>query len=1819
MDLLGGPAADREWLYRLSSLFPAPSIRHIHHVVFAVERLVGVAPWLAGVLDDRKALGRIAEGLRRAHAKGCLEQAAPESAFTGDFLRAGTLMAEQVRTARHLEALRAVVVACAWRWANEQQARKTSLDAIAAATRAIAKSLRAASRSGAPKNFPVDGALLADLARMAGDANPELPAQAAELSSEAFRKAWNQHALPELRSILRPAALPFDNGGPAPVLPGGSGQSSVKVGEKEPTNDASLVRQLDGYRRKLGPVAPGLEQEVGESVEEVVSPVEVLPALFVPGNRDARRIVRFQVKQAIWGRNRFLLPNHADALEMAVLAKVVGVLVKRLEDPDASPDHAGLIGLLFQALTGRTIKSLKAIRLVSDKSVSSESDRIDLLLKEGALRYPVFWQVPVAGNERPTYFQPSEEQKALLEDVRADYTLPLLRPLAATLERANGILRRFLALEPNEMEGAIRDAARAVGEALDLRITPGQVRASFAVHIFEQSRDLALTQLLAADSFGQSSAPLSYYAPRVDTLARTYWKFQERVTGEPAGPEPRFKTYRVGSKLQVRAHVAAEMARAFGAPLRQGVTHLLESGLAHEVHTAITRHVLGMLVAGLTHRPTEALLRLRRSDFSVEERHGAALFRDKIVDGAHDPRLVALPPLACTQIRAYLAHLEVLASTHADLAAHIRDVLKGDQPLFFKWDGGSVPGELKLVEWKAGLPPVWQNLPANWGRHWCRTKAVELGLRPELVNMQMGHLEAVGYPFSGASPTEPASFIEAIAPGWEQVVRSQGWQLLRGISSDERGGTQLLPPLRKWQKDAQDHAAQQADVAKRWRVQFIATMRTMRERALEDVLAHPVLVANGITERYANPASGQPRHGLGREDFERLRDSFLGDGDNGLELGLARATALCRVARVVNRRTSQSDLDPTPLLFPRRPLDNAFFPRMLTAVRQVRAMREHVADWSGVHKPGPWRHFPLACARVTLALSLFGFCEDPEQVAGAIARRGQARRSAAFPDLLLVPYGDDAHQVLPLRGAAAIAMAQLASKHGGDGFPGWPEIAPHLPAFLPRWAWPTTTGLDGSLPRVVTCLLETVAAANRFELSPAARACLGTGALSTQAHLREQVALLDGDPAGSLSREWLARDTEPAVDGHHGGNTGGSTGSARTQYLALHAALATGDAEITLPLTGVVIPSGQSAGRTSRSAVIAEIEAMLALKEPRLRLHPVTRMLAAWCKDMLLEGTERTKTPALSTVATYLSRIGGVLVEVVGHRRLDKIDEEELEQAYLAAVSSRRDPAPTASRALALQRFGRKHFELPEIDTTALGIIANTRTTSRADARVILPSEREEVFKCLERWAEGRGSGSALTDLRVYRQAKVFAQLILPTGARRSEILGLRARDLSCGDQGVRIRIRRNASRRLKTLNARRDVVSRLSQGRQAEVDTWIKAEAGRLAPAEAASAYLFPPVHEARGAEGRNAIAAACLEAIKFVTQFKSARIHHFRHLFAIEALSPIFLTSVDRHRLAANVELADTPTWESELALPRDLMAMATLLGHADPKTSLTWYHHVPFLLRSRPDAAMADRHLSTATLATLQGVTRDAIKASLKSRDGRARAEHLLSLRMAPRKPPVSAALESPRQQRGEAPQRWTARRMAHLLEAASRLGRLEPALLVLGGNTGDADALRAALLAQEMRLGRKLVEDAGMAMIPARPKRSVRPLAGASSLECWWDEHDAGLAERREQILSVARTVGQHMAPGDRDWIRIPESSQPEFLTLLREAGIPPDQVQRERIGAGLVRLRVERHGEITGQSPRPEPAGASVREAAVRYLGLSIKRVLVILLLVQGAQ
>src|SRR3546814_1788333 len=96
----------------------------------------------------------------------------------------------------------------------------------------------------------------------------------------------------------------------------------------------------------------------------------------------------------------------------------------------------------------------------------------------------------------------------------------------------------------------------------------------------------------------------------------------------------------------------------------------MERGGWREIHGMLVTHLACMLMVVAGHRPVDALFQLSIGDVHLDADGGAALFRDKVNDSAHDPRFVALAPCLVKQVQAYLAHLRGLAGISKVLAAH---------------------------------------------------------------------------------------------------------------------------------------------------------------------------------------------------------------------------------------------------------------------------------------------------------------------------------------------------------------------------------------------------------------------------------------------------------------------------------------------------------------------------------------------------------------------------------------------------------------------------------------------------------------------------------------------------------------------------------------------------------------------------------------------------------------------------------------------------------------------------------------------------------------------------------------------------------------------------------------------------------------------------------------------------------------------------------------------------------------------------------------------------------------------------------------------
>lgn len=1804
---------DFQSVERLIRCFRVPRVDHAWLVLRSIDRLFREVPWapeLVALEDLSELLHRIRPRLDELQYQ-VGEPSTLEEELRGDFLESGSLF--RPKEVSGADALRVVLVAASWVWVDKKVARTTALAYLGRAIRTLDKLPPALGRVlyGIDRAATLEGFL---------HATNRLQFH----PSEDLRESWAGNFEPVLRELSHRASPPETPPKPptpqpdppvAEPRPSGSGAKKSGSGKQRArSGDAVVDRLVGGIRRVRSPRPAGFEvPALGESPQELDPPAHIAALLEPPANKDASAVLQRQIRQAIWNSNHLLLPEHPAVLPWGDYVRVVRRLAADLARSGQDGPNQGVSAvLLLHALTGRTVRALQSMRVSRDREGQPDAGLPEILIQRGAIRFPCFWQLPDEQGDSPEYFKPSDRQRLLLEDVRADFLAPLLPRLQLALAAHADAITTCLGWSHVELAQAMRDRAAEIADEEGVEFTQGQLRASFSVHLFEQCRDVATTQLITADTLGQSTAPLAYYAPRARDLAECFWTFQCRALGDQI-PMPAYPLgeERIGSHLLVTLESARRLANATPSVIRHGVDRLLSEGRLSDLHDAITTHTICMLLAVATHRPAEALFRLTLGDILIESDSGAALFSDKVHDGAHNPRLVALPKTVVRQLRAYLTHLSGLSVREPSLSGHIRRVLVGDAPLFFKVSPQGGCAELDLESFKAGLPERWCELPLNWGRHWMRTRGIEAGIRPELVNMQLGHLEAVGYPFSGASPTEPWRFVQAVAGDWERLAQRQGWEVFHGLKPPLTEDA-WLPSLQSWSTHVHNHMALMRETAAAWNAKLKSELRSFRQAALARVLEHHELIAAGITARFSAGPGTCDRHDLKQADFERIRDELFEAAGDDLALALALANAVCRVARVVNRRSRQPGETPGPIRTLRRPLDNAFVPKMMTAVRQVDALRKHVATLLSVKAGDRAWDLEIACAHAVLALCLFGYCENFDQALGVLHHRADRIRSRVLPDLVLVPFGPADHEVLGLRGVAAIVIAKLARNFPGSETPSVEAIEAAIAKLLPDWAVASQRGRksEGWAAR----LFETCAMANRYELSPAARMANAVAGGSTPAHIQEQAALVDGDPAGVLRRSWEVKVDEVQVASPTIVVTG-RTANARSQYSAL-CAVFPGKGDTYLPTTGRWIRSNVTASEDSRRLIIEELRARLAESRPDAALQPIVHVLTEWVIDMLVNGTPMKLNPALSTVETYLTRIGGVLTHVFGQSSLEFVDDVELEEAYLSAIEANDEEkgggsSQKAATSIHFHTFAIARAGFPDIDLSQIRLYLRMMKEPLADARLVLPSERQAAMEKIDGLASTPVRSSAL-DARVHRQAVFAMGLYALRGLRRSEPIGMHFRDVTVNGSDVVVRIRSNQTRRVKTQNARRVVRLPLDAVRVHDVHLgqWVETERDRLGGRRLERALVFGSAEAPFSAEQGVKVAAVCLGALRESTGRPGQRLHALRHLVSIEQVTPVFLTPADRSALCESLSCPEVPTMGSDLALPRDLQVQIVPLGHGNPKTTIQHYHHLPWLLRSRSDERLRSLYVNRATLAPLLGVTLHAMDFAVKKHSDRPRGLVWLDIAAKVRSRPLIGrglknrpAPRAPDGQEVAASYAWSASDLSKVLDEVARVGDLEKVLLARGAPVTQAAALRRALAPMERRLGRRvLVENTASTTVGA-PKRVLRPMRSANRLTVLIDWFDSDVDGRRSLLVSLADDLFEYLHPKQGDRIVLSQTCGQKLERLLEEAGLPKTALISEIDELGMYVLRVQR--------PRQGPKTETPPEAN-QHLGLVLKRLLLVI-------
>lgn len=448
---------------------------------------------------------------------------------------------------------------------------------------------------------------------------------------------------------------------------------------------------------------------------------------------------------------------------------------------------------------------------------------------------------------------------------------------------------------------------------------------------------------------------------------------------------------------------------------------------------------------------------------------------------------------------------------------------------------------------------------------------------------------------------------------------------------------------------------------------------------------------------------------------------------------------------------------------------------------------------------------------------------------------------------------------------------------------------------------------------------------------------------------------------------------------------------------------------------------------------------------------------------------------------------------------------------------------------LAFDACTRRYFDLPDADLSE--VRAYTSTSTRAvDAELVLPVER---LAMIERVAQRAAAADApdLHGARLLRQAAAALPLYAWSGARRGEILGVRARDVWMHDGAAAVMLRKNRSRRLKTRAGHRTLILDAELPGLGGTYSWVNSDSRRSPEWQRPRSYLFSPLARPDGADGRDAIAAACMEVMREVTERRRERLHRLRHLVAFERTLPIVLSEEDLAWMRSS-GLRVTPPLGDHPALPRDLMERIVPLGHRDWRTTIQSYLHLPWLWRSASDERVAARHLSRREVAFAMGVTLPAVD-KITQKNGRVSPRYAwLQHVRRPRR--LREAVDERTWPTESRMHTWTATELDSLFKRVERIGSLEDAVRVAGGSAADYSNIATLVRVIERRIGGRLFRPTGRDRPTEGPGRVVRRLDASlrSQLLAWLD---TSMRDRDPEVEALIQAIADAMNHQDRAFL------------------------------------------------------------------------------------
>lgn len=977
-------------------------------------------------------------------------------------------------------------------------------------------------------------------------------------------------------------------------------------------------------------------------------------------------------------------------------------------------------------------------------------------------------------------------------------------------------------------------------------------------------------------------------------------------------------------------------------------------------HRSMVLYTLQLLCACTGHRAvSDPFWNLDHFDLT----NGQVLIDDKSITSHQGYRLAYLPPLACRQLQLYLQHLRNLSRLirrlNPELADQLWAITEADflrpMPLFFFLEADSddirwtriLPGGLASI-----LEPFWA-LPLNSNRHILSTWLHETRCPSELIDAQLGHIEAGCAPFGAVSPLAPNKVGLLLRPFLERFLEEYGWTEAQGLHAPNRLPAIVPHPKAK-------------------------------------ALASPPLL--GAAVRLAN------REALWRKDSERVIDlikksfrSYPPTSISAEELSNLEEQVVAegqRHGRVLvhlllfrrHLKKLRHDGMATPLpgrLAIIKPERHNFTDSSLLAKHELDRLRaqfmEHLAQQEGTPYSNSRR-----IAELLISSILFGAQFNRqflEALPHAIANATWRLEDFVFVDVSAMQ-SSPVRRWLPDRISEALLLgyfnARQPSTEKQTAVDHQAEIAQELSAILK--ALNASRPKQGSvkppaLDKLLTPLCVLARAAWKFVL-PGAMSEYAAGEHACASPPLSNWMRLQNGKAGAVAVQRFPEETAPTGEDltriPRPKDPNPSRARSMKDWRELTKCFGETDSKESAEVAGSLEKRFRASKRSNARKLRFEQEINALIEAKGENFSPTVACLAAWAIHLCRHGTRHTSVLRANSVSSYVRAIGSTLTELAYDKDFLSLSSVVLEDLFRNVVES----APRKNQTYVIGRLKEFHYFLqlkygmPEIDWGEV-VDDELLEADAIDSGVVTLAEFHRAINII--------MGSPGVEDRTRRARAVLLTLIYRFGLRVGEAFRLTVSDVLCHQDQIILYVRNSIHGETKTDHGMRQLplLGSISDLEKQLLSQWL---AHSREYAGGPLALLFPEVDDSRHGIDRTTTSAAMTAALRLSCGDENVRLRHLRHTCASRLFLVMLCPQVPQGRTGRVYRAlwAEHPPEEIRALLlgdtaisRRGLYAVALYMGHASPKTTLRHYiHSADLVLKDQIDGmdfALSDRALA------------------------------------------------------------------------------------------------------------------------------------------------------------------------------------------------------------------------------------------------------------------